>query len=127
MSCIAITTTVGSRDDARRLARALIERHLAACAQLEAIESVYAWQGNVEDEPEVRVVFKTTTARRAAAIAALAELHPYDVPEIHAEVLADVHPPYAEWVAAWVDAPPAGEAASEPGADGAAGKPAADA
>jgi periplasmic divalent cation tolerance protein len=117
VSCVAITTTVGSRDDARRLARALVERHLAACAQLEAIESVYAWQGNVEDEPEVRVVFKTTAARRAAAIAALAELHPYDVPEIHAEALADVHPPYAEWIAAWVDPTPAGEAAGKPAAD----------
>jgi periplasmic divalent cation tolerance protein len=103
MSCVAIVTTVGARADAQRLARTLVERRLAACAQVEAIESVYAWQGRIEQEPELRVVFKTTAARRAEAIAALAELHPHDVPEIHAEPLADVHPPYAAWVAAWVE------------------------
>jgi len=125
VSCVAITTTVGSRDDARRLARTLVERHLAACAQLEAIESVYAWKGKIEEETEVRLVFKTTAARRAAAVAALAELHPYDVPEIHVEALAGVHPPYASWVAAWVDGTPENEAAGTPGIR-AAGTPAAD-
>jgi periplasmic divalent cation tolerance protein len=117
VSCVAITTTVGSRDDARRLARALVERHLAACAQLEAIDSVYAWQGKIEEESEVRLVFKTTAAGRAAAIAALAEMHPYDVPEIHVETLAEVHPPYASWVAAWVEGTPGIRAAGKPAAD----------
>jgi periplasmic divalent cation tolerance protein len=114
VSCVAITTTVGSRDDARRLARALVERRLAACAQMEAIDSVYAWQGRIEDEPEVRLVFKTTAARQAAAVAAIAALHPYDVPEIHAEALADVHPPYAAWVADWVDGTAGGESVRDP-------------
>ena len=103
MTCVAIVTTVGAREDAQRLARALVERRLAACAQVEAIESVYGWQGRIEEDAELRIVFKTTAARRAEAIAAIAELHPYDVPEIHAEPLADVHGPYAAWVAAWVD------------------------
>ena len=114
MSCVAITTTVGSRDDARRLARALVERRLAACAQMEAIESVYAWQGRIEEELEVRLVFKTTAARRAAAVAAIAALHPYDVPEIHAETLADVHPAYAAWVADWVEGSAAADAGRDP-------------
>ena len=114
MSCVAITTTVGSRDDARRLARALVERRLAACAQMEAIESVYAWRGRIEEEPEVRLVFKTTAARQAAAVAEIAALHPYDVPEIHAEALADVHPPYAAWVADWVEGSVRGDAGRDP-------------
>jgi periplasmic divalent cation tolerance protein len=104
MSGVAIVTTVATRDEARRLAHALVERHLAACAQIEAIESVYAWQGAIEQAAELRLVFKTTAACQAAAMRAIAELHPYDVPEIHAQALGDVHPPYAAWMADWVDA-----------------------
>jgi periplasmic divalent cation tolerance protein len=99
MDCIAIATTVGTREDALRLARALVEARLAACAQVAAIESVYAWREAVQQEPEWRIVFKTTEALRPAATAAIAAQHPYEVPEIHAEPLAHVHPPYAAWVA----------------------------
>jgi periplasmic divalent cation tolerance protein len=99
MSCVAVATTVGTREDAERLARALVEARLAACAQIAAIDSLYTWQGAVQHEPELRIVFKTTEALRDAAIAAIAARHPYEVPEIHAEPLRDVHPPYAAWVA----------------------------
>jgi periplasmic divalent cation tolerance protein len=99
MDCISITTTVGKREDALRLARVLVEARLAACAQVAEIESVYAWKGTVQQEPEWRVVFKTTDALRAAATAAIAAQHPYEVPEIHADALAHVHAPYAAWVA----------------------------
>ena len=107
MSCIAISTTVATRADADRLARALVEERLAACAQIAAIESVYTWKDAVQQEAELRIVFKTTEALRDAAIAAIAARHPYEVPEIHAESLAHVHPPYAAWVEASVRAPAA--------------------
>jgi len=105
MTCIAITTTVATRADAQRLAHALVEARLAACAQIAAIESVYTWKDAVQQEPELRVVFKTTNALREAAIAAIAEHHPYEIPEIHAEALAHVHEPYAAWVEASVREP----------------------
>jgi len=107
MSCIAIATTVATRPDAQRLARALVEARLAACAQITAIESVYIWKDAVQQEAELRIVFKTTAGLREAAIAAIAARHPYEVPEIHAEPLEHVHPPYAAWVEASVQAPPA--------------------
>ena len=105
MDCIAIATTVGTREDALRLARALVAARLAACAQVAEIESLYAWKGAVQHEPEWRIVFKTTDAMRSAATAAIAAQHPYEVPEIHAEALAHVHAPYAAWVADSVGTP----------------------
>jgi periplasmic divalent cation tolerance protein len=99
MDCVAITTTVGTHEDALRLARALVEARLAACAQVAAIESVYTWKQAVQHEPEWRIVFKTTETMCPAATVAIAAQHPYEVPEIHAEPLAHVHPPYAAWVA----------------------------
>jgi len=98
MKLIAVYTTVASRDDARRMARALVERRLAACAQISEIESFYAWQGAVQDEPEWRILFKTTVERYAALEAAICELHPYELPAIHAVSVAQAFAPYADWV-----------------------------
>ena len=62
-----VVTTVGTADAARALARDMVERRLAACAQITAIESIYRWQGAVEHEPEFRLLLKT----RAALVPAL--------------------------------------------------------
>jgi periplasmic divalent cation tolerance protein len=98
MQIIAVYTTVSSQDDARRIARALVEAKLAACAQISAIESFYVWQGAVQQEPEWRVLFKTTADRYAAVEGAIRELHPYELPAIHSLAVANAFEPYAQWI-----------------------------
>jgi periplasmic divalent cation tolerance protein len=98
MNPIAVVTTVGSRDQAQAMARALVERRLAACAQIDAMESFYTWNGAVQNEPEFRITFKTTDAQYPAVEAAIRELHAYELPAIHAVALAHVYAPYAQWV-----------------------------
>jgi periplasmic divalent cation tolerance protein len=63
MTAIAVVTTVGDKKEARRMAQALVEGGLAACAQIEKIDSVYAWKGKIEHGKEYRVLFKTVEAR----------------------------------------------------------------
>ena len=53
---LLVVTTVGTLDDARRIARTLVEQRLAACAQITPIESFYRWQGQVEHAHEYRVL-----------------------------------------------------------------------
>jgi periplasmic divalent cation tolerance protein len=96
---IAVVTTVANRDDAQRLARALVERKLAACAQISAIESVYNWKDAVQQEPEFRILFKTTDGRYKLVESTIRELHPYELPAIHAFDFAHVDPAYAAWIA----------------------------
>jgi len=98
MKLLAVHTTVASIDAARRMARALVERKLAACAQIEEIESFYAWQGALANEPEFRILFKTTEARLAEVEAAIRELHDYELPAIHAVALEHVDPAYGRWI-----------------------------
>lgn len=98
MNVIAVTTTVGSRAEAQAMARALVERKLAACAQIDMIESFYTWNGVIQNEPEFRITFKTTDAQYATIGAAIRELHSYALPAIHAVVLSDVYTPYAQWI-----------------------------
>jgi len=114
---LLVVTTVGQRDEADRIGRALVERGLAACAQISAIDSVYAWQGTVEEGAEFRVLFKVATTAYAAAEQAIRELHSYELPAIHAIPVDRAWGPYQSWI----------EANSTVGADGASpSAPAAD-
>ncbi len=107
---LAVYTTVASRDDAQRIARALVERRLAACAQIEAIESVYRWDGALQQATEFRLLLKTTAAQYPAVEAAIRAMHPYTLPAIHALALEAVYPPYADWVRAESSGEAAGSA-----------------
>ena len=97
---LLVVTTVADRDEAGRLARALVERGLAACAQISAIESVYAWQGKVEQGAEFRVLFKVAAAAYEAAEQTIRELHSYELPAIHAIAVERAWQPYRDWVVA---------------------------
>ena len=111
---VAVFTTVAAHDDAVRLARMAVERGLAACVQLSTIESFYVWDARLQQEGELRLVFKTTADLYEPLRQALLECHPYDLPAIHAVALDRVHPPYARWI---VDStsPPAPADPGQPG------------
>ena len=86
---------------AAAIAQALVQRRLAACVNiLPAVQSVYQWQGAIEQATEISLLIKTTPARYPELEAALVELHPYDVPEIIALPIAAGLPAYLHWIAA---------------------------
>ena len=100
MSSIAIMTTTDSLDEARVIAAALVERKLAACAQISSIESYYTWDGEVRNDDEFRLLIKTTAPRYADVEAAILELHSYDLPSVVAFDITQAYGPYADWIAA---------------------------
>lgn len=99
MKSIAVVTTVARKKDARALARALVEAGLAACAQISRIESIYTWQDKIEHGREYRVLFKTVDERYAAVESAIRDMHPYELPAIHAFAFEHVLPAYGDWIA----------------------------
>lgn len=98
MSLIAVFTTLPTREQAADLARTLVEQRLVACAQLEAIDSLYIWEGNVQQDVEVRLTLKAPESHYDAIEAAILQLHPYDLPAIHAIRLDRVHGAYGAWI-----------------------------
>lgn len=96
---LVVLTTLATQADAQALARQLVERHLVACAQINAIESIYRWQGSIVQDSEWRLLLKTSPNRYAALEAAILELHPYDLPAIVALPCSHALAPFAEWVA----------------------------
>ncbi len=95
---VQITTTLESREDAEKIATTLVEEGLAACVQIDGpIRSVYRWKGTVETTGEYRLTIKTAASRVEAVTRRVAELHPYELPEIVFLPLgATVN--YATWV-----------------------------
>lgn len=92
-------STAPDEGTALRIARALVEEGLIACANLvPGLTSVYRWQGQVRQEPEVLLLIKTRRDNVERLKARLAELHPYEVPELLVSPVEDGLAPYCRWV-----------------------------
>ncbi len=99
-----LTTTVDSETAAHALAAAGVQAHLAACAQVEAMQSHYWWDGVLQRGAEWRITWKTTPAQRPALQALLQAAHPYTLPQwLWGSCQAS--PAYAAWVAQAVTPP----------------------
>jgi periplasmic divalent cation tolerance protein len=102
---LSVTTTLGSLDDAKHLAREILQRRLAACVQIDGgIVSLYHWQGRLCEEPEVRLTIKTLPQCVPALQALFAQSHPYEVPQFLASGM-QASPSYAQWARAEVRPP----------------------
>jgi len=98
---IAVLTTFPTDEEAATVVRTLVERQLVACGNLlPGVRSIYRWQGKVEDAGEVLCVLKTRRDRLTELIAALEQLHSYDVPEIVALPVLGGGAAYLQWVGA---------------------------
>ena len=96
---VEVVTTTETQEDARRIARALVESRLAACVQVRGpIESTYRWKGKIETAVEWQCVAKTRRDRFDDVARTITQLHPYEVPEILALPIVEASRPYAEWL-----------------------------
>jgi len=104
---LSVTTTVGSLETAKVLAREILSQKLAACVQLDqGVISLYRWKGELCEEPEVRLVIKSLPDCEAALQALIAQHHPYELPQFVAQHMS-AGEAYAQWIRAEVDVPPA--------------------
>ncbi len=98
---LIVFTTFASGDEAARVVRVLVEERLIACGSLlPGGRSLYRWEGEVADQPEVVVLMKTRKQDWTALISRLHELHPYDTPECIAVRIAAGAPKYMAWLEA---------------------------
>jgi periplasmic divalent cation tolerance protein len=96
---VIVLTTWPTDGDAAEFGRILVGERLAACVNvLPAMQSVYAWEGKLEEETERQVVIKTTAERLEGLWARVRELHPYEVPEFLVLPIVDGNDVYLRWV-----------------------------
>ncbi|HZR79093.1 MAG TPA: divalent-cation tolerance protein CutA [Chthoniobacterales bacterium] len=92
-------STFPDRETAQRISNQLVSEKFAACANvLPEVESIYRWQGKIENAAEALVFFKISEERQSAFQEKLRSLHPYEVPEIIFIPLAGGLPEYLHWV-----------------------------
>ena len=78
-----IYSTVGNVDDAKRIARTLVEEHLVACVNIfPSVTSVYRWKGKMEEDTECVLIAKTVDKKVEQTIQKIRSLHPYEIPDI---------------------------------------------
>jgi periplasmic divalent cation tolerance protein len=95
---LTVVTTVGSAQDAQKLAGEILARRLAACVQVDAgVTSHYRWKGSLCEEPEVRLTIKTLPALEAPLQELFDTAHPYELPQFVC-ALERASAPYAQWV-----------------------------
>ena len=96
---VVVLSSVGTAEDAARIARALVERRLAACVNvLPGVRSFYRWKGAVQEDEERLLVIKTRRERFEALCEALVALHPYELPEAIVLPIEAGHAPYLGWL-----------------------------
>ena len=93
-----VITTCADMENAKEIAKTLIENHLAACVQMFPVESVYSWQGKICEENEITLAIKTKAALFEKIMETIKEKHPYEVPEIIQLPIADGLPDYLRWI-----------------------------
>ena len=99
-SYVVVLVTCGSRSEARKIARRVVERRLAACVNiLEArVESLYRWKGKVARGREFLLLIKTSRRTLARLRAEIERLHSYDMPEFIALPIVSGSPAYLRWL-----------------------------
>ena len=99
MSAVVIHCSCPDAGIAARIAHTLVDERLAACVQsIPAITSTYRWQDDVHVDAEALLLIKTTRARVDALKRRVAELHPYDTPELLVLEVVEGAPDYLAWL-----------------------------
>ena len=96
---IQIVTTTETREDAARIAEKVLEKKLAACAQIIGpIQSTYWWKGEIESSEEWLCQMKSRKDLFPKIETAIKDIHSYEVPEIIAIPILTGHQPYLLWM-----------------------------
>ena len=104
MDALVVVTTVGTEEEANRLAEELVARRHSSCVNIVPVHrSVYRWQGKICDDREYLLVIKTLAQEYEAVEATVKELHSYELPEILAFQVSRGEARFLDWIAQTLD------------------------
>jgi len=103
MAVRLVYMTAGSKAEAQKIGKALVESRLAACVNiLDNMQSIYRWEQEIQQDTEVVLIAKTTASLISQLIEKVIALHSYDCPCIVSLPISDGYPPFLDWIQAEV-------------------------
>jgi len=99
MNLNLVYITTGDKDEARRIGRELLESRLAACVNIvDGMNSMYWWQGELQDETEAVLIAKTKESLVPELIEKVKSVHSYDCPCVVSLPILDGNADFLKWV-----------------------------
>ena len=90
-------TTECSKKKAKKIAKLILKKKLAACVSLKDIYSIYEWEGKIEEVNEVEITIKSKPELKNALMVFLQKMSSYNVPQIIYKKF-NTEKKYSNWV-----------------------------
>ena len=98
MKPVLIISTYPNKKSISKISNDLIKNKIIACVNISKIDSIYSWNGKIQNSPEYIAIFKTVTKNKTKLKKVIAETHPYDVPEIAEIDVNSINKSYLNWL-----------------------------
>ena len=98
MKPVLILSTYPDKKSISKIAKNLVKNKIVACVNISKIDSVYSWNGKIQNSSEYIAIFKTITKNKTKLKKKITETHPYDVPEIAEIDVTSINKPYLNWL-----------------------------
>ena len=98
MKPVLIISTYPNKKSISKISNDLIKNKIIACVNISKIDSIYSWNGKIQNSPEYIAIFKTVTKNKTKLKKVIAETHPYDVPEIVEIDVNSINKSYLNWL-----------------------------
>lgn len=93
-----VISTFPDKRAATKIANELVRDGVVACVNMSPISSVYLWKGRIHNDNECLAIFKTSQKNKSRLKKSLAQMHPYDVPEIAEINVRSINQSYMRWI-----------------------------
>ena len=98
MNPVLIISTYPNKKSILKISNDLVKIKIVACVNIAKIDSVYSWNGKIQNSAEYVAIFKTVTKNKSKLKKKIAETHPYDIPEIAEIDVTSINKPYLNWL-----------------------------
>lgn len=91
--------TAGDKDEAGKIGKALVKSKLAACVNIiDGMNSIYEWEGELQNDNEVILIAKTREALIPELIEKVKSMHSYSCPCIVSLPIIDGNKSFLNWI-----------------------------
>jgi periplasmic divalent cation tolerance protein len=98
MKPVIIVSTYPNKKSISKIANVLVKNKTIACVNILKIDSIYSWNGKIQNSPEYLAIFKTISKNKIKLKKVITETHPYDVPEIAEIDVTSINKLYLNWL-----------------------------